>query len=115
MSHQGITIVKVHEAAVALADVAGEVQAAHVLKQIVGGVHMDVAKLAQRMLLLMPLQLLLGEVAQLQRKDSVCLWSMQGRSILQMECRTTDKLRCKLGFSSTQGAHNSTRAASMSF
>ena len=80
MSHQGVTIVEVHKAAVALADIAGEVQAAHVLKQIVGRVHADAAKLAQWMLLLMPLQLLLGEVAQLQRKDGVCLRSRQRRS-----------------------------------
>ena len=73
VSRQGVTIVEVHKAAVALADIAGKVQAAHVLKQIVGRVYTDVAKLAQWMLLRMPLQLLLGEVAQLQRKDSVCL------------------------------------------
>ena len=74
MSHQGVSIVKVHECAAALADVAGEVRAAHVLKQVVARIHAHTAEVAQRvLLLLMPPQLGAGEVAQLKGKDVVRL------------------------------------------
>ena len=74
MSHQGVSVVKVHKRAAALADVAGEVRAAHVLKQGVARVHAHIAEVAQRMLqLLMPLQFSAGEVAQLKGKDIVRL------------------------------------------
>lgn len=77
MSHKGVPVLKMYKAAIALADVAGEVEAAHVLKQIVRRVYPDVAELAQRMLLLVPLQLVPREVAQLQGKHCVCLWHIQ--------------------------------------
>ena len=74
MSHQGVSIVEVHECAATLADVAGEVCAAHVLEQVVAGVQAHVAEVAQRvLLLLMPIQLGAGEVAQLKGEDIVRL------------------------------------------
>ena len=73
VSYQSVSIVKMHKAAVALADIAGEVHAAHVLKEIVARVHADLAEFAERVILLMSLQLIPREVAQLQRKHVVCL------------------------------------------
>ena len=74
MSHQGVSIVKVHKRAAALADVACEVRAAHVLKQGVARVHAHIAEAAQRVLqLIVPLQLGAREVAQLKGKDIVRL------------------------------------------
>ena len=74
MSHQGVSIVKVHERAAALADVAGEVRAAHVFKQGVARVHAHIAEVAQRVLLLfVALQFCAGEVAQFKGKDIVRL------------------------------------------
>ena len=74
MSHQGVSVVEVHKRAAALADVAGEVRAAHVLEQGVARVHAHIAEVAQRVLqLLMPLQLGAREVAQLKGEDIVRL------------------------------------------
>ena len=79
VTDQGVSVVKVHECAVALADVAGEVHGSHVLEQVVARVHVQVAELAQRMLLHMALQLLPCVGTQLQREYSVCLSSRSNK------------------------------------
>lgn len=75
VTDQGVSVVKVHECAVALADVAGEVHGAHVLEQVVARVHAQVAELTQRVLLLVALQLPPCVGTQLQWEHSVRLSS----------------------------------------